>query len=150
MNFGEKIVGKCSWFGGPKDSGVKHDENLALIHSVDEMPGVFLSEPPDLLETDPGYPGKALGLARRLDPRKLWCAMRFDYKLTPKSILRTSLVQIKFGSRIVMAACVDWGPNINTGRVIDVSPGAMNALKCTTDDEVECMLIDTTGVKVVA
>jgi uncharacterized protein (TIGR02594 family) len=35
-----------------------------------------------------------------------------------------------------MVRPVDWGPNANTGRVIDVSPGVMAALGLKTDDTV--------------
>jgi hypothetical protein len=31
----------------------------------------------------------------------------------------------------------DWGPNENTGRIADISPGLMDDLGITTDDEVE-------------
>jgi hypothetical protein len=31
----------------------------------------------------------------------------------------------------------DWGPNQNTGRIADISPGLMDDLGIETDDEVE-------------
>src|SRR4029434_6780 len=37
----------------------------------------------------------------------------------------------------LLAAPADWGPNENTGRVADLSPGLMEALGITTDDEVQ-------------
>jgi hypothetical protein len=33
----------------------------------------------------------------------------------------------------------DWGPHEDTGRVADISPGLMQALGITTDDEVEVL-----------
>jgi hypothetical protein len=37
----------------------------------------------------------------------------------------------------LVAFPADWGPNENTGRVADISPGLMYDLGLTTDDEVE-------------
>ena len=51
------LVGKCSYFGGPEDTGVAADEGLALIADVDDAPQVFL----------PFQPEGTTGLARRLE-----------------------------------------------------------------------------------
>jgi hypothetical protein len=36
-----------------------------------------------------------------------------------------------------LAAPADWGPHIDTDRIADISPGLMDALGISTDDEVE-------------
>src|SRR5215831_7850460 len=63
------LVGKCSWFGGPNDTGVAPDEGLAFIYDVDEAPHLFLDE----------QPIGTTGLARRLDPDVYYIACRWDY-----------------------------------------------------------------------
>lgn len=138
---GVTYKGKVSSFGGPLDSGVKHDEGLALYNKYEECPEIFLWDLPDLLKTDPGYPGDAEGLARRLNPNLHYCACRWDYKITPKRVLIDSIVVIYGVSKNIMARPVDWGPHVDTGRIIDVSPGVMDDLNIKTDDEVEFILL---------
>jgi N-acetylmuramoyl-L-alanine amidase len=126
-----RLVGKCSWFGGPNDTGVAPDEGLAFIFSVDDQPSLFLDEQP---------PGTS-GLARRLDPEQFYVACRWDYDApdTSKSELlghKASVRSLRTGRRY-LALPGDWGPNSNTGRIADLSPGLMTALGITTDDEVE-------------
>jgi hypothetical protein len=70
--------GKCSWFGGPEDMGVDADEGLALLYDYDDAPHLFLYEQPE----------GTTGLARRLDPSVYYVACRWDYDITPKSMLR--------------------------------------------------------------
>lgn len=129
----ERYMGKCSWFGGPNDHGVKSDEGLALYPdhaSMEHAPeGLFLKE----------QPANTVGTARRLNPSALYCAMRWDYHKTPVSYLRKTLVTVnnpKTGETVQVHPA-DWGPNIRTGRVIDLSHGAITALKLDTDDTVE-------------
>lgn len=143
IEFGVKIRGKVSHFGGPLDTGVTPDEGLALFNTVDQMPQIFLPEQPDLLKTDPGYPGKTTGLARRLDPEKLYIAMRFKYALTPKEVLRRSIVLVSNpkNNKHAYAIPSDFGPAEWTNRVADVSPGVMKFLELETDDIVECTLM---------
>src|SRR5262249_43925534 len=62
-------VGKCSWFGGPDDTGVSPSEGLAFITSVDQAPQLFL----------PSQPAGTTGLARRLNPYTHFVACRWDY-----------------------------------------------------------------------
>ena len=71
-----QCAGKCSWFGGPEDTGVE-DEGLAFIYDVDEAPHLFLEEQPQ----------DTSGLARRLDPGVNYVACRWDYDQTPKGML---------------------------------------------------------------
>lgn len=141
IEFGVKIMGKCSSFGGPKDTGVSESEGLALFERVDQMPNIFLNEQPE----------GTTGLARRLDPDSLYLAMRWKYATTPKEVLRRSLVYVynPKNKKHVYAIPSDWGPHERTERVCDLSPGIMKLLDLQTDDIVECTLVDTTGVKVV-
>lgn len=131
------LIGRLSTFGGPKDTGVSPSEGLALIEPPDLSQWwfrhLFLSQQP---------PGTT-GLARRLDPAAYYCALRFDYHETSRSMLRASLVLItnSLTGRSVFARPADWGPNIRTKRMIDVSPGVAAALSLTTDDRVEARLI---------
>jgi len=123
------IKGKVSWFGGPEDQGVSPSEGLAFIYDVDDAPHLFL----------PYQPSGTTGLARRLNPQQYYIACRWDYDQTPKPSLLEHLALVrspKTGLEF-LAYPADWGPNQNTGRVADISPGLMEALGITTDDEVE-------------
>ena len=93
------------------------------------------------LDTQP--PGTT-GLGRRLNPDAFYIACRWDYKLTPKTALISSLAKatnITEGhqdyGKSVMAKPLDWGPAVSTGRVVDLSPGVARFLGLQTDDEVE-------------
>jgi N-acetylmuramoyl-L-alanine amidase len=123
-----KISGRASWFGGPQDTGVSPSEGLAFIFDVSDAPDLFLPEQP---------PGTT-GLARRLDPAEYYVACRWDYDQYPKPSLLEHLARVtaKKTGRSFLAAPADWGPNENTGRVADLSPGLMEALDISTDDEV--------------
>lgn len=123
------VSGKCSWFGGPDDTGVKPDEGLAFISNVNQAPELFLPEQP---------PGTT-GLARRLDPEVFYIACRWDYKKTPRAMLLSEMALVRVGDIELEAQPADWGPNVNTGRVADISPGLMEALGIETDDEVEVL-----------
>jgi hypothetical protein len=132
--------GKCSQFGGPNDTGVGPDEGLGLV------------EPQDLATTFfrelflPYNPPGTTGLARRLNPHALYCAMRWaEYGIT-RSTARVSLIKVSFGDASTYVRPVDVGPgdgtvfngvtSQDTGRIIDLSPGALAALCCRTDDVV--------------
>lgn len=133
IEFGVKIRGKVSSFGGPADFGVTETEGLALFERVDQMPQIFLPEQPE----------GTTGLARRLDPEKLYIAMRWQYALTPKEVLRRSIVLVSNpkNNKHAYAIPCDWGPNERTNRVADVSPGVMKFLELETDFIVECTLM---------
>jgi N-acetylmuramoyl-L-alanine amidase len=124
-----RIVGKCSWFGGPDDMGVSSSEELAFISEVEQAPHLFL----------PYQPSGTTGLARRLNPNIHYIACRWHYDVTSKSQLLTKQVWVKsLASGIKLTAFpADWGPNENTGRVADLSPGLMKDLELDTDDDVE-------------
>jgi N-acetylmuramoyl-L-alanine amidase len=123
------LRGKVSHFGGPDDAGVSPDEGLAFIYDIDDQPSLFLDQQP---------PGTT-GLARRLDPEQYYLAVRWDYDDYPKPTLleHAALVRSPKTGRAFMALPADWGPHESTGRVADISPGLMDALGITTDDEVE-------------
>lgn len=123
------LKGKVSWFGGPNDTGVSPSEGLAFIYEVEDAPQLFLDQQP---------PGTT-GLARRLDPDKPYLACRWDYDEYPKASLleNVALVFAPKTGRQFRAYPADWGPNENTGRIADISPGLMRALEIETDDEVE-------------
>jgi len=125
------LSGKCSWFGGPTDTGVAPDEGLAFIYDVDDQPDLFL----------PSQPSGTSGLARRLDPDEYYIACRWDYdnpeQTRSKLLVNKALVRsLKTGKEFI-AYPADWGPHDSTDRVADISPGLMTALGIETDDEVE-------------
>jgi N-acetylmuramoyl-L-alanine amidase len=124
-----QVSGRCSWFGGPNDTGVAPDEGLAFIYKVEDAPQLFL----------PSQPPGTSGLARRLDPDVFYVACRWDYNVTPKDMLADEDTQalVRAGDKEFLAWPADWGPNQNTGRVADLSPGLMAALGLETDDSVE-------------
>ena len=127
-----RVEGKMSTFGGPKDTGMSADEGLALFTQADlhdpKYSYLFLPTPP---------PGTT-GLGRRLNPEKYYFACRWNYNDTPKEFLKRALARVENPSngRTADARPVDWGPNIATGRVADLSPGLAAALGLQTDDVV--------------
>jgi hypothetical protein len=140
-------TGKMSVFGGPADQGVGPREGLALIGPGDLdiwwYSCLFLPEPP----------AGTTGLARRLNPRAFYLAMRWDYARWPKELLRNAVVKLTNPANTlhVFARPVDFGPGDgtiidgqptqDTGRIADLSPGAATALGLQTDDAVRCELI---------
>lgn len=123
------VRGKCSSFGGPADDGVSPSEGLAFISSVSDAPHLFL----------PYQPANTTGLARRLNPYVHYVACRWDYEETPKEVLlqdRALVRAIRTGIEL-KAFPADWGPNKNTGRVVDLSPSLLEDLNIETNDEVE-------------
>jgi N-acetylmuramoyl-L-alanine amidase len=121
--------GKASYFGGPNDDGVSPSEGLAFISSMEQMPHLFL----------PFQPEGTTGLARRLNPHIHYIACRWDYSVTPKVSLLENVAMVYAPKTGVTLAAFpsDWGPNEDTGRIADLSPGLMMDLGIETDDEVE-------------
>src|SRR5476651_2226091 len=133
-------TGKMSVFGGPADEGVGPHEGLALIGPTDLAfwwyASLFL----------PVQPAGTTGLARRLNPRAFYLAMRWDYARWPKQVLRNAVVKLTnpMNGLHVFARPVDYGPGdgsvidgqatLDTGRIADLSPGAAAALGLRTDD----------------
>src|SRR5881398_3100246 len=127
-----RVEGKMSTFGGPHDLGMAANEDLALFNKADlqnpKYSYLFLPAPP---------PGTT-GLGRRLNPDKYYFACRWNYNDTPREFLKRALARVENPSngRSADARPVDWGPNISTGRVADLSPGLAAALGLQTDDVV--------------
>jgi hypothetical protein len=114
------VTGKCSWFGGAHDTGVGPHEGLAIVQSARQLPEFFL-------------PDNGLGLARRLNPAKRYIAMRWNYHLTPVSWLLEHTVTVSAHGKSFEAQPVDWGPNIHTGRIADLSPALLHDLGLQTN-----------------
>lgn len=135
------IRGKCSFFGGPNDKGVSSSEGLALVEPSElskcQFAGLFL----------PSQPPGTTGLARRLNPDSLYCAMRWDYKQTSRAVLQNSLVRVTNESTGATANLtpIDWGPHVDTKRVIDMSDGAGRLLGVRTDDSITAELLINAG-----
>jgi len=135
MNYLNLGSGKASWFGGPNDNGVAKDEGLALIEFPDLANWWFryLFLPIEKYNDE-------LGLARNLNPLAFYCAMRWDYSQTSREVLRNSFVNVRANGKSILARPCDYGPAPETNRLIDLSPGALSALSCKTDDTVSVEL----------
>jgi hypothetical protein len=139
--------GRMSTFGGPADDGVGPHEGLALIGPSDLAQWwfacLFLPQQP---------PGTT-GLARRLNPRAYYLAMRWDYARFPVDFLRNTVVRLTnpVSGLALFARPVDFGPGDgtiidgqptpDTGRLADLSPGAATALGLVTDELVMGQII---------
>lgn len=123
------LQGKMSHFGGPQDTGVKPDEGLAIMDASD------VATHPDLFL--PAQPPGTTGTARRLNPDANYIACRWDFKVTPKSFLKNITVKVTnpANGKSANATPTDWGPNVTTGRIADLSPGLEQTLGLTTDKE---------------
>jgi hypothetical protein len=137
-------TGRMSTFGGPADDGVGPHEGLALIGPTDLacwwFSCLFLPQQPD----------GTTGLARRLNPRAYYMAMRWDYARFSKDFLRNTVVRLTNPANglAIFARPVDFGPGDgtlidgqstpDTGRLADLSPGAANVLGLRTDELVTC------------
>lgn len=133
--------GRCSWFGGPKDNeddGVGPAEGLALYEQkdIDEdkgmVPFLFLRKQPE----------GTTGVARRLNPDSYYIACRWDYAETSKEFLKKNSVTVvnPINGKVAKAAVVDWGPNKDTKRVADLSPGLFKVLGLKTNDVVNVII----------
>src|SRR3954469_10893636 len=127
-----RVEGKMSTFGGPTDTGMSAAEGVALFTPAD------LKDPKYSYLFLPAPPPGTTGLGRRLDPEKYYFACRWNYNVTPREFLRRALARVEnpANGRAADARPVDWGPNIATGRVADLSPGLAKALGLQTDDVV--------------
>lgn len=136
--------GRCSSFGGPKDTGVGQFEGLGLIEDNDREEWFF----------DRVFiPQTTMALARLLDPDAFYCAMRFAYttfqgvrgEILPgysRDQIRRGLFVVTFNYKSVFAQAVDWGPNLDTGRLIDCSPGTLAKIGAKTDDMVSVVFVE--------
>lgn len=127
-----RVQGPMSTFGGPRDTGMSPSEGLALFGSDD------LQDPRHRDLFLPAQPPGTSGLGRRLNPDKYYLACRWNYNVTSRSFLRNTVatVQSVRTGRVEQARPVDWGPNVSTGRVADLSPGLAAVLGLNTEDVV--------------
>ncbi|RLF38547.1 MAG: hypothetical protein DRN12_08245, partial [Thermoplasmata archaeon] len=125
---------------------------ISYFASDDGHPGVC----------DPSAWGELLGeRCGTDDATKYWyCAMRWPYaewdSELGKPVMKSSSAKIwwhnkklqvsnpKNGKQVILGA-KDWGPNPRTGRVIDVSHTALNALGAKTDEVVNIVFADQTA-----
>lgn len=123
--------GKMSTFGGPLDFGVSPTEGLAFFERPD------LQNPAHRSLFLPAQPPGTTGLARRLNPDRFYLACRWNYAQTPREFLRNCVATVTNpqNNRRAEARPADWGPNITTGRVADLSPGLAAYLELETDDD---------------
>jgi hypothetical protein len=130
-------VGKCSTFGGPSDKGVGTTEGLSCVELSDLNEWWFSR---CFYPRPPGY-----GLACTLNPNTLYCAMRWGYSIFAgvqgeilqgytREQVRRMIIKVTAGQNVCYVQGVDWGPNTDTGRLIDLSPGAASKLGVSTDD----------------
>lgn len=122
------VRGKMSTFGGPRDTGMKPDEGLALFQTAGQM---TLHRLGDFLLPQTQFSG----LGRRLNPEKPYLACRWP--TARYEFLRDAIAWVsnpKNGKSLPFRP-VDWGPNARTGRVTDLSPGGARDLGLQTDDE---------------
>jgi hypothetical protein len=132
----QDFEGGCSEFGGPLDTGVGPDEGLGLLNDEKYLDDprfshLFLDEQPE----------DTTGMARRLNPLALYCAIRWNpgdrqWLLNHK----VTLVNPRNGRRI-QAQVVDWGPNPRefkggVCRACDGSPGVLRALGLETNQRI--------------
>jgi hypothetical protein len=151
------VKGKMSTFGGPLDAGVSYTEGLALWSEDDVKHPRFAPMLMPVVQPR----GNRTGLARRLNPDAKYIAMRWAYEradlnkkgriqlVTPRDFLRSITVRVmnSHTGAIADATPVDWGPNVATGRVADLSPGLARALGLETDQEVLVTIPVPTGGK---
>lgn len=128
-----RIIGKCSWFGGPHDPTLSRDEGLALVYGS----GEFVSSSWLFL------PGASRPLARLLNPEQPYLAMRWNYDAASRLELRAMVFRVTNlrTGRAALCVPVDWGPHKRTGRVVDLSPGIFKQLELETDMEVEVLRV---------
>lgn len=134
--------GKCSYFGGAADTDVGPSEGLGLIEQSDLSEWWFRRLFVSAVQWD-----NRMGLARNLNPNAYYCAMRFAYasfagvqgEILPgysREQIRRGLIFVTANGITIPMSPVDWGPNTDTGRLIDLSPGGCKALRVSTDAEV--------------
>jgi hypothetical protein len=138
--------GKCSTFGGPNDFGVGISEGLSCIDPSDLMDWwfsrIFLAN----------QPINTTGLARKLNPQAFYIAMRWGYgsfegvqgEILPdftRDQVRNAMFRLTANGNTVYAQAADWGPNTDTGRLVDCSPGVLSRLNLQTDQLVAVELV---------
>lgn len=121
--------GKMSTFGGPKDTGMREDEGLAVVDAENfrAYSHLFLG----------GQMGGSRPLGRNLDPKQNYLACRWNYEVTPREqLLKCRIVVTNpITGQDQEAFAVDWGPSVRTHRIADLSPGLAKSLGLTTNDD---------------
>lgn len=125
------MTGKCSTFGGLNDSGMMESEGLALYEhaEADTRPDLFRERSAN----------EAEGTSKRLKEDSFYIALRFNKALHSRKIYQSLKYKVSnpANGKSTIAFLVDWGPNANTGRLVDLSPGLARFLEVQTDQEVE-------------
>jgi hypothetical protein len=128
---GERLVfqGMMSTFGGPKDTGMRVDEGLAIVDSKN-----FAKYSRFFIDKDLSNP-KPLG--KNLDDTTSYLACRWDYKTIPRDKLFDCSISVRnpVTGKEEPAVAVDWGPASRTHRIADLSPGLADKLGLKTNDE---------------
>lgn len=168
MQYSPKFGGKCSSFGGPDDPGdrlewqaylpyvdrtkVTPQQYIKLYLSqipVDSQGRCILNVQAMLaaerwpMTTGPdGKPGMA-GLSYFLDPMAFYCALRVVGSKV-RALPANPFVYIYFHKtrKWVRCALSDYGPHTDTGRNIDMAPGALAYIGAKTDDPVMYYIMD--------
>jgi hypothetical protein len=129
---GDQITwrGKISTFGGPKDTGMRPGEGLAIVQ--DDNFAQYVAKFQNLFLDQNRGP-----LGRNLNPGEFYVAARWDYQLTPRENLIDWPITVinPLTGKSTQAVAVDWGPANWTHRVADLSPGLANHLGLDTDEE---------------
>ncbi len=158
--------GTCSYFGGPNDTGIDvtlrkqfyeeyiggtYDSSVFKRKEFSDMFNEWMNERRSSWEGT----GLECGYARELDTKNdYFCAMRWHDKETEKYNVgekpgskdwwRRQKIKVSANNISVIVAPVDWGPNVTTGRVIDLSHRAMEEINATTDVTwVEMCIVDS-------
>ena len=116
------VRGSVSSFGGPNDTGVSSTETGAV--SGENLRGLNnpLNPSASALAANPnGY---------------YYVAMRWNYTPGGTSFWKAARLTVKNPStgKTIVVRPVDWGPNTNTARTLDLSPQALKDLGLQTDD----------------
>lgn len=136
-------IGRCSVFGGKStqygldsnglgiyDPGMSKDTGLAFYEPEEAnlRPDLFLPAPQD---------NPKIETWKRL---RVWAPYIALYVLPSEGRFFVQTAQIRVVNLTtlawVVANIVDRGPAVDTGRLVDVSPGIMDLLRIETDDEV--------------
>ncbi|MDP2341953.1 MAG: N-acetylmuramoyl-L-alanine amidase [Deltaproteobacteria bacterium] len=116
------VRGKVSHFGGPNDTGVSSTETGAVTGERLRSLNSPLNASDATIATRPAD--------------FYFIAMRWDYTPHGRSFwvnARILVVNPANGVKVVLRP-VDWGPNTNTRRILDISPEAISDLGASTDD----------------
>ena len=130
-----RAEGKMSTFGGPADEGMSEIEGLAIFETMKEAEAHGAAD--FFMGADEAG---AIGLGRRLHVEKLYVACRWNYQETLRAFLQDAVAHVSANGKTVLMRPMDWGPNVNTGRAADLSPGGAEALGLSTDDTCEVVI----------